>query len=263
MPHKPVNIYRVKDSKEKHYTDKGEQLFNLPMKLLIVGKSQLSGKSSCIVNLLLQDDKRLYKNDFQGDDIYIFSGSLHTDSKIKLLISEFDIPESNLFDEYNEEALAAIYEIVQEQYVESLENKEKVKNSIVILDDIAFNGSMKKKNSGEINRVFCNGRHINLSIIATAQKYSQLHTTQRENCTGIILFDCSDKQLDLIADDHNILENKKEFKKIFRKCTEKPHSFFVVNYSNPRNERYLNMRFEPIGKCGRTINEGCTCHNNN
>jgi len=38
----PINIYRVKDSKEKHYTDKG-LLFNLPFKLLMVGKSSSQG----------------------------------------------------------------------------------------------------------------------------------------------------------------------------------------------------------------------------
>jgi len=200
---KPINIYRVKDSKEKHYTDKG-LLFNLPFKLLMIGKSQFSGKSSCIVNLLLQEDSRLYKKEFDGDNIYIFSGSLKTDNKIKTIIKQFDIPESNLFTEYSEEALDAIYELTEEDYEEAISNKEKPKNTLIILDDMAFGGDLKKKNSGAINRVFCNGRHINMSIIATAQKYSQLHTTQRENCSGVILWECSQKQLDLIADDHNI-----------------------------------------------------------
>jgi hypothetical protein len=254
-----VNIYKVKDKKEKFYTDKG-LLFNLPFRILMVGKSQFSGKSSCIVNLLLQDDKRLYKNEFDGDNIYIFSGSLKTDNKMKLLIKQFDIPESNLFEEYSEEALEAIYELTEEEYEEAMEEKERPKNTLVILDDLAFGGDLKKKNAGMINKIFCNGRHINLSIIATAQKYGgQLHTTQRENCSGIILWDCSDKQLDLIADDHNILEDKKSFKKMFRKRTEKPFSFMVVNYSNPRSQRYLSMNFEPIGSCGRTKSEGCPC----
>ncbi len=55
MSSKPINIYKVKDKKEKYYTDKG-LLFNLPFRILMVGKSQFSGKSSCIINLLIQDD---------------------------------------------------------------------------------------------------------------------------------------------------------------------------------------------------------------
>lgn len=241
---KPINIYRVKDSKEKHYTDKG-LLFNLPFKLLMIGKSQFSGKSSCIVNLLLQEDSRLYKKEFAGDNIYIFSGSLKTDNKIKTIIKQFDIPESNLFNEYSEEALDAIYELTEEEYEEAIENKEKPKNTLIILDDMAFGGDLKKKNSGAINRVFCNGRHINMSIIATAQKYSQLHTTQRENCSGVIVWECSQKQLELIAEDHNIFENKKDFIKMFRELTDKPHSFMVINYSNPKSQRFMDMSFMP------------------
>jgi len=241
---KPINIYRVKDSKEKHYTDKG-LLFNLPFKLLMIGKSQFSGKSSCIVNLLLQEDSRLYKKEFDGDNIYIFSGSLKTDNKIKTIIKQFDIPESNLFTEYSEEALDAIYELTEEDYEEAISNKEKPKNTLIILDDMAFGGDLKKKNSGAINRVFCNGRHINMSIIATAQKYSQLHTTQRENCSGVILWECSQKQLDLIADDHNIFENKKDFIKMFRHLTDKPHSSMIINYSNPKSQRFMDMNFIP------------------
>lgn len=253
-----INIYKVKDKKEKYYTKKG-LLFDLPFRLLLVGKSQYSGKSSCIVNLLAQDDKRLYKNDFDGDNIYIFSGSLKTDNKMKLLVNQFDIPESNLFEEYSEEALEAIYDLTEEEYQEAIDEGEKPKNTLLILDDIAFDGSMKKKNAGMLNKVFCNGRHINLSIIATSQRYTQNHTTQRENCSGVILWDCSDKQLDLIAEDHNILEDKKSFKKMFRKRTEEPFSFMVVNYSNPRHQRYLSMNFDPIGSCGRTKAEGCPC----
>jgi hypothetical protein len=141
---KPINIYRVKDSKEKHYTDKG-LLFNLPFKLLMVGKSQFSGKSSCIVNLLLQDDKRLYKDEFDGDNIYIFSGSLKTDNKIKTIIRQFDIPESNLFSNYDENSLDAIYELTEEEYNDAVDNNEKPKNTLIILDDIAFGGDLKKK----------------------------------------------------------------------------------------------------------------------
>lgn len=257
---KPINIYRVKDKKEKYYTKKG-LLFDLPMKLLIIGKSQYSGKSSCIVNLLLQDDTRLYKNDFKGDDIYIFSGSIKTDNKIKMLIKNYDIPEENLFNDKDDidETLEAIYDLTEEEYNEAIENGEKPKNTLIILDDMAFGGDLKKKNNGMINKVFCNGRHINLSIIATAQKYSQLHTTQRENCSGVILFDCSDKQLETIVEDHNIFDKKATFKKMFRERTKEPYSFMVINYSNNKKDRFLSMNFEPIGPCGKTKKEGCKC----
>ena len=60
-------------------------LFNLPMKLLIIGRSQLSGKSNFLGNLLLSDDPRLYGDDFEGENIYLFTPSV-TDHKLKVII---------------------------------------------------------------------------------------------------------------------------------------------------------------------------------
>lgn len=253
---KPIQIYRVKDAKEKHYKNKG-MLFDLPMKLLLCGKSQYSGKSSIILNYFCQNDERLYKNDFE--EIYIFSGSASTDNKIKTLIAQLDIPEENIHSEFNEDMLEAIYDLTEEEYEESIENGESPKHVLLILDDISFNGDLKKKNNGILNKVFCNGRHINLSIIVTSQKYSQLHTCQRENATGVICWSCTDKQLELIADDHNILDSKKQFKKMFRTVTEKPYTALVINYSNPKDDRYMNINFEPIGECGKVKGKECDC----
>ena len=44
------DILRVKDKSDSYYT-KMERIFDLPMRLIIVGKSQLSGKSTVILNL--------------------------------------------------------------------------------------------------------------------------------------------------------------------------------------------------------------------
>ena len=42
MANKNLKILKVIDKTEKHYTDKG-LLWDLPMRLLVVGKSHLSG----------------------------------------------------------------------------------------------------------------------------------------------------------------------------------------------------------------------------
>ena len=96
---KPIKILRCKDAKENHYTKKG-LLFDLPMRILCVGKSQFSGKSSFLLNILCQDDDRLYKKNFEGDNIYIFSGSLSSDNKIKNILNKESIL-NNLKNEIN------------------------------------------------------------------------------------------------------------------------------------------------------------------
>jgi len=48
---------------------------------------------------------------------------------------------------------------------------------------------------------------------------------------------------------------------MFRTATSEPYSFMVVNYSNPKESRYLNMNFEAIGECGKVKGKGCNCDN--
>ena len=65
--------------------------------------------------------------------------------------------------------------------------------------------------------------------------------------TGTILFNTSQKELELIAEDFNYLPKKAQFIQMFRDVTrEKKNSFLVVNFSNKGNEMYLDSNFEPI-----------------
>ena len=46
--------------------------------------------------------------------------------------------------------------------------------------------------------------------------------------------------------DHNYTTDKKSFRKMFRELTDEPHSFMVVNYSNPMGSRYMDKHFNPV-----------------
>ena len=120
-------------------------LFDLPCRVLCVGKSQFSGKSSFLLNMLCQDDSRLYKKDF--DEIYIFSGSIKSDTKIKNIINVHDIPDENIHENFDEDMLEAIFDLTEEDYTEALDAGEKPKHVCVILDDVSFDGSLKKNSN--------------------------------------------------------------------------------------------------------------------
>jgi hypothetical protein len=242
MP-KTLSIYKVKDEAETYYTKK-DLIFDVPFRLLIVGKSQLSGKSNILVNLLLRDE--FYNKDFDGENIFLVSPSITNDEKLKKIIKVKEIPDENLFLEYDEDVLKQLYQMLQDEYEEAKEAGEKPQNKLIIFDDMSYNGALKAKQHGIINKIFSNGRHINLSIITTAQKYSDLLTSSRENANGAIFFNCSNKQLELIEADHNYLGSKKEFMNMFRKVMNEKHSFLVVNYTNPKEQRYLDKNFDVI-----------------
>lgn len=238
-----LKIYKVKDTAEKYYL-KRDLIFDLPLRSLIVGKSQLSGKSNILVNLLLRDE--FYNSNFDGTDIFLVSPSIKNDDKLKKIIKIKDIPDENLFLEYDEDVLNELYNMLQEEYEEAISNDEKPANKLIIFDDCSYKGDLKSKQFGIINKIFSNGRHINLSIICTAQKYSDILTSARENANGCIFFNCSNKQLELIEADHNYLGSKKQFMNMFRNVMNAPHAFLVVNYTNDKDQRYLDNKFDII-----------------
>jgi hypothetical protein len=238
-----LKIYKVKDKAESFYTKK-PVIFDLPMRLLIVGKSQLSGKSNLLVNLLLRDE--YYGSDFKGDDIYLVSPSATTDDKLIKLIKAKNIPETNIMDNYDEEVITELYNMLEEEYKEDVNNSKRPTNKLIIFDDCSYGGDLKKKKTGIISRLFSNGRHINVSTLVTAQQYVQLPTSAREQANGAIFFSCSNSQLELIEKEHNYNTNKRDFMKLFRDTMTDKHSFFVVNYTNPKEERYMDEEFRVI-----------------
>lgn len=245
-------ILKMKDEAENYRVAK-DDLFNLPMKLLVIGKSELSGKTNLVGNICLrpfgEEDtnigKQMYRFDFKGDNIYIVCPSATLDSKWRSIIDGKKIPEGNIYNKYDEEELNRLYDRLSGEFEQDVAAGRKPDHKLVILDDCSYSGDLKSKLHGALARLFMNGRHLLISTVVTAQKYSDVHTGARENCTGCFLFDCSQKQLELVYMDHG-LNSKKEFTKMFRDATKERHSFMVINYSNPVERRFMNSKFEPI-----------------
>ena len=232
-------ILKIKDKSDSYYTHL-KDIFDIPFRLIIVGKSFLSGKSTVILNLLLRDT--FYKDHFKGDNIFIVSNN-KMDMKMQILKEEKDVPSEN-FMEFSESNLEMIYEKIEEDAMEAVNQNEKPVNSLIVLDDCAFGGDLKSKTNGTLSRIMCNGRHVNLSCIVTSQKYTQLSTTVRSNASGAILFGNSMKEVDSMEADLNYLDNKRDFVKLFRKATDGRNKFLVVNFSN--DDIYLDSEFKVI-----------------
>ncbi len=240
---KSYKILKVRDKNDSYYTPV-DRLFDLSFRLLINGKSQLSGKTTIILNLLLNPTFNYHKM-FDGDDIHIISNN-KLDNKLAIMADKLDIPEENRV-EFDEDYLEVLYEDIEEEFMEDVSEGRKPKNKLIIFDDCGYSGSLKSYSKGNIiDKMICNGRHLNLSQIYTSQRFSQCSTCLRTNLTGAIMFSTSMKELDLVAEDFNYMSTKKEFIKIFRETTAKPRQFMVINFSNPPAEMYLNTMFEPI-----------------
>tara|TARA_Y100001963_G_scaffold72961_1_gene101453 strand:- start:3465 stop:4199 length:735 start_codon:yes stop_codon:yes gene_type:complete len=241
-----IQILKLKD-KTDSFTKKKNKTFDLPMRLLITGKTGM-GKTNILANLLLNENSEFYRKDFDPENIFIFSNSLDGDNKLKIIIRELDIPEENLYKKYDEEVVEVIYDMLMENYNEAIEDKEKPKMSLFIFDDVSFDNSLQgKEKESQMNRIFMNGRKFLISTIATSQKYGGaggFGVGLRENASGLILGKSSNKQLDLIEQDHNYLKNKKDFREMFLDNTKDKHDFLVINYSKP--ELYFSKEFLSI-----------------
>lgn len=235
-------ILKMKDPSDKFHTK--HDLFDLPFRLAVVGKSFLSGKTTFVCNMLLRE--KFYRNHYLGENIYIVSNN-KVDKKLSILMEEMDIPNSNYMS-FNEGKLMALYDILEEQFIEETEDGGKPFNKLIIIDDVGYSGGLKGggKDDGFVALLACNSRHINVSVIVNIQKYTQLSTTYRNNLSGLVLFSTSQKEVEQVIADHNYNNMPKEWVKAFRDSTKDRNSFFVVNYSNDIENRYLDSNFRPI-----------------
>jgi hypothetical protein len=243
-------IIPIKDGLATYKIDK-KKISSLPAKIIINGRSQLSGKSTLIANLFLRpyssDDiegAEFYKNDFRGEDIFVVCPSIHLDPKWAIIIKAKAIPESNIYADFNEEEISELYERLEKKFYEE-RDEGNIHQRVILFDDIAYTGGLKDKTFGIISKIVSNGRHIALSSVFVSQKYTQLSTTVRSQATQVYLFECSNSELDVVVEDHSNMP-KKQFIDIFRACTKERHSFMSICYTSPTEERYMNSKFETI-----------------
>lgn len=226
-----MEILQINDSTDSYFTPH-PKLFDLPSKLLVIGKSLLSGKSSLVINLLARSE--FYKDLIKPEHIYIVSPTLHQE-KWQKLINYLDIPPENLYDSYDPTEIQTLYDMVKEEFEEMKAQGERPPQRVVIFDDLAFSGLFSSSSSHKdnlIDALVCNGRHYLLSVWILAQKYTQLSTTIRENATALILYEATNKQWEQIADDH-AKTKKKIFIEEAVKATKEKHHFMFINYSKP------------------------------
>ncbi len=234
-------IQRLKDKSDNNVTDKG-LIDNVPFRCLLCAGSGL-GKTNFLANMVLKNE--WYNKDFYGDDIYIFS-PLKNDNKMNTIISQKEIPEENVFTEFDEDILKEIYDLSVREFEERTNAKKRIYNKLIILDDLSYSGVLRAKQTGQINRVFCNGRKHNISIIISSQRYTQISPVQRSNFTSAVLFNTANSQVEAIEQDVNFLKTRKAFKNMFRENVDEKRDFLYVNFSNEKKDIYLDKDFKVI-----------------
>jgi len=235
-------IRKVIDKSDSQVIDMGI-LPNVRFFGMLVGKTGAS-KTTLLINMLLNPEFG-YDKIFKGDNIYVFSGSLNSDKKLEKLIETKDLGQSNLYSEYDNDLLNALYDKLEEEYNERDMNDEPVEYPLIILDDLSF-AMGRGKEFNALTRLAQNSRKLGISVLITTQHYSQIPLAVRNNISFAVLYATSSKNLAIIEEEHNYLKSKREFNTMWKDNVIGKRDFVVVNYDNDKNDIYLNKEFEKI-----------------
>ena len=93
-----------------------------------------------------------------------------------------------------------------------------------------------KKLNSTVTEIFIRWRKLNISLAFISQSYFKLPKDVRNNSTHFFIMKIPNKrELMQIAINHSSDTNTKNFIEIYRKCTDKPYSFLVIDTTPPSN----------------------------
>ena len=96
-----------------------------------------------------------------------------------------------------------------------------------------------KKLNSVVTELFIRGRKLSISLIFITQSYFKVPKDVRNNSTNFFIMKIPNKRdLMQIAINHSSDINTKDFIEIYRKCTDKPYSFLVIDITLPSNDSF-------------------------
>ena len=115
-------------------------------------------------------------------------------------------------------------------------NLNKENKILIAFDDMIADRINNKKLNSIVSELFIRGTKLNISLIFITQSYSKVPKDVRNNSTHFFIMKIPNKrELQQTAINHSSDINTKDFIEIYRKCTDKPYSFFVIDTTFPSN----------------------------
>ena len=109
-------------------------------------------------------------------------------------------------------------------------NPEKGNKILIVFDEMIADMTNNKKLNSIVIELFIRCRKLNISLVFISQSYFKLPKDVRNNSTHFFIMKIPDKtELQQIAINHSSDINTKNFINIYKKCTDKPYSFLVID----------------------------------
>ena len=210
-----INFDNVIKEETKEHNLNWPQLPNDPYRILII-----AGKTNSLFNLINQQP--------DIDKIYLYAKD-PCEAKYQFLIKKRkDIGTKHFnhfkaFIEYSTD-MDDIYKNIEEY------NPNKKDKILAVFDDIIADMLSNKKLNPIVTELFIRGRKLNISIIFITQSYFSVPKNIRLNSTYYFIMKIPNKrELQQIAFNHSSEIDFKDFMNLYKKGTEKPYSFLVID----------------------------------
>ena len=197
---------------------------SLPLRGLLVGPSG-TGKS-CILSSMLNfaPYKKAWKN-----NVFCFSPTMREDQEYQHL----QIPDYRIIDHYDQEIITELYE-EQKEAKKYLKKGKELTHICIVLDDLITDLPTNQRSL--LSKLFCTGRHLNISILIASQSYKLCARTIRMNLTCLIVLHCNQGEVKKISEE----SAASNFEELHEICTSTPYGFIVEIVNQPLEKRFRN-----------------------
>ena len=190
-----------------------------PYRILIIGGSG-TGKTNALLNLI--------NNQQDVDKIYLYAKDPYED-KYQYSINK---RESVGFKHFNDPKAFIEYSNDMHSVYKNIDNYNLNKENkiLIVSDDMIADMINNKKLNSIVTELFIRCRKLNISLVFINQLYFKVLKDVRNNSTHVFIRKIPNKrELMQIAINHSSDINTKDFIEIYRKCTDRPYSFLVID----------------------------------
>ena len=121
-------------------------------------------------------------------------------------------------------------------------NPSRKRKILIVFDDMIEDIRTNKKFQTITKELFIRRRKLNNSLVFITQSYLSVPKDLRLNSTHYLIMKFNNnRELQNIVINHSADIDYKDFVKIYRECTKKPHSFLTIDTTLPASD---SLRFK-------------------